>query len=291
MSLNEGDQDMSYNQLEWLSADGTPLFACEWKPEQTVEIKAVIGLIHGMGEHMGRYHHVAEMLNAEGYMVLGFDQRGHGQTEGKRGHTPSYETLLEGVDIILAHAKQNYPGIPLFLYGHSMGGNVALNYLLRRKPKIAGAIVTGPWLKLAFKPPSLQAVIGRLIEWIYPKFTSNRPLAVENLTSDPDMQQRYISDKLGHGQITTKFYFGITRAGLWALKHASEISVPLLLMHGGDDRVTSIHASKQFAEQAGIKCTWIEWPSYKHELQNELERESVFVAIRKWLNEQLALKT
>ncbi|WP_373230880.1 lysophospholipase [Cohnella sp.] len=284
---------MSYKQMNWKSADGTRIFACEWIPDQPIEIKAVIGLVHGMGEHIGRYIHVAQTLIEEGYAVLGFDQRGHGQTEGKRGHTPSYEALLEGIDKLLAEAQRKYPGKPLFLYGHSMGGNVTLNFLLRRKPDIAGAIVTGPWLKLAFKPPSIQAAIGRIIEWIYPKYTNNRPLAVGNLTSDPVMQQHYITDELGHGLITAKFYFGVTRAGIWALNHAfelKELKVPLLLMHGGDDRVTSLPASKQFADQAGANCTWREWPGYKHELQNEVGREDIFTVIKEWLNNQLTIK-
>jgi len=274
-------------KMEWLCADGTRMYACEWKPEQRGEVRAVIGLIHGMGEHMGRYTHVAEMLNAEGYAVIGFDQRGHGHTEGKRGHVSSYDGLLEGVDLLLAEARRKYSGIPVFLYGHSMGGNVTLNYILRRQPTIAGAIVSGPWLKLAFKPPSLQAVIGRLVERIYPKFTNNRPIRADNLTTDPVMIERYVTDKLGHGQITAKFFFGVQGAGKWALEHASELTVPLLLMHGGDDKVTSIHASKQFAEEASKLVTWREWPGFKHELHNETRREEVFVVIREWLAEQL----
>jgi alpha-beta hydrolase superfamily lysophospholipase len=278
---------MSHKSLEWLCADGTRMYACEWCLDPAETAIAVIGIVHGMGEHTGRYTHVAKMLNAEGYAVLGFDQRGHGRTEGKRGHTPSYQALLEGVDLMLAEAQRRYPAIPVFLYGHSMGGNVTLNYLLRRQPRLAGAIVTGPWLKLAFKPPSLQAAVGRMIEWIYPKFTNHRPMVAENLTSDPAMIKRYVQDKLGHGQITAKFYFGVHRAGHWALAHADQLSVPLLLMHGGDDYVTSLVASKQFAEQAGSRCTWVEWPGFKHEIHNEIGREKVFIVIRRWLNERI----
>jgi alpha-beta hydrolase superfamily lysophospholipase len=278
---------MSYNELNWQCTDGTRMFACEWKPEHTGQVRAVIGIVHGMGEHMGRYSHVANMLNEQGYAVLGFDQRGHGHTRGQRGHAPSYNSLLEGIDILLAEAKTKYPDIPLFLYGHSMGGNLTLNYLLRRKPQLAGAIVTGPWLKLAFKPPSLQTAIGSIVEWIYPKYTNNRPLKADNLTSDPAMIDRYVNDPLGHGHITAKYFFAIQRAGVWANQHASQLSIPILLMHGGDDRVTSLPASKQFAEQAGTMVTWMEWPGYKHELQNEIGREEVFTVIRNWLNAQL----
>jgi alpha-beta hydrolase superfamily lysophospholipase len=279
---------MGYREIEWKSADGTAMFACEWSPDPSKPLRAVVGIVHGMGEHMGRYSHVAEMLTAEGYGVIGFDQRGHGRTAGKRGHVPAYEGLLEGVDFILGEARSKHPGAPLFLFGHSMGGNVTLNYLLRRQPDIHGAIVTGPWLKLAFKPPSLQAVIGRVIEKIYPKYTNSRPMVADHLTSDPAMIERYVKDKLGHGQITAKFYFGVHRAGNWALEHAKELKVPLLLMHGGDDQVTSIHASKQFAESTPALSSWKEWPGFKHELHNETGREEVFAVIRGWLDRQLA---
>jgi alpha-beta hydrolase superfamily lysophospholipase len=278
---------MSYREMEWKSADGNQMFACEWSPDQPQKLRAVVGFVHGMGEHMGRYSHVAERLTAEGYAVIGFDQRGHGRTHGKRGHVPSYEGLLEGVDYLIAEAQKTYPAIPLFLFGHSMGGNITLNYLLRRQPNIAGAVVTGPWLKLAFKPPSLQSAIGRIIEKIYPKYTNSRPMRAEHLTSDPEMIERYVNDKLGHGQITAKFYFGVHRAGIWALEHAKELRVPLLLMHGGDDRVTSIRASQQFAEQSKELTRWHEWPGYKHELHNESGREEVFAVILAWLEEQL----
>ncbi|MFC5405898.1 alpha/beta hydrolase [Cohnella soli] len=279
---------MSFSEKEWRCSDGTTMYACEWLPENATDVPAVIGLVHGMGEHMGRYAHVAEMLTAAGYAVLGFDQRGHGHTVGKRGHVPHYEALLEGVDKLLAEARSRYPDVPVFLYGHSMGGNVTLNYLLRRKPDIAGAVVSGPWLKLAFKPPSLQAVIGKVIEKVYPSYSNNRPINAANLTTDPIMVERYVTDKLGHGHITARFFFGVQAAGLWALDHANELSVPILLMHGGDDKVTSLPASKRFAEAAPpALVTWREWPSYKHELHNEIGREDVFEVVRDWLARRL----
>jgi len=280
---------MSYKDLQWVCKDGTKTYACIWMPNNPVKIKAVIGLVHGMGEHSGRYGHVAKMLNEDGYVVIAYDQRGHGRTEGKRGHTPSYEALLEGVETLISESARKYPELPFFLYGHSMGGNVALNYLLRRKPQIAGAIVTGPWLKLAFKPPTIQAAIGRLVEAIYPQFTSVRPMVAEHLTSDPAMIKLYKNDKLIHGKITARFYFSVHNAGLWALDHASELSVPLLLMHASEDAVTSTTASQKFAEDAGASCTWRAWPGFQHEIHNEVKREQVFKVIRDWLNDRLEI--
>lgn len=279
---------MSFKELAWTCGDGASMYACAWEPAQGAAAKAVVGLVHGMGEHMGRYGHVAEMLAAEGYAVIGFDQRGHGRTEGKRGHAPSYEALLEGVDKLLAEAAAAYPGLPTFLLGHSMGGNVALNYLLRKQPAIQGAIVTGPWLRLAFKPPSLQVALGRVIERVYPKYTNDRPLKAENLTSDPEMIARYVNDPLGHGQITAKFFFSMLRAGRWAIANADRLRVPTLIMHATEDRVTSAGASREFAANAGPLCEWMGWDGLRHEIMNELRREEVFAVIREWIAQRLA---
>ncbi|MEK0317041.1 alpha/beta hydrolase [Cohnella sp. 56] len=280
---------MTYQPISWKLSDGTLMAAGEWKAAdaRAVAPAAVVLLVHGMGEHMGRYDHVAAMLNEAGYAALGFDQRGHGRTAGKRGHTPSYEALLEGVDRLFAEAASRYPGVPVVLYGHSMGGNVALNYLLRRKPDVACAVIGSPWLRLAFAPPQAQVVLGRLVERLYPGFTNKRPMNADHLTSDPQMVERYRTDPLGHGNITARFFFGVQRAGLWAIQHAGELSVPTLLMHGDDDRVTSIAASRQFAERAGSLCVYREWHGYKHELHNELERAEVLTVVRDWIAERL----
>jgi alpha-beta hydrolase superfamily lysophospholipase len=265
------------------------MFACALSPDQRNPVKGVIGIVHGMGEHTDLYLHVAEMFNEHGFAVLMFDQRGHGHTSGQRGHAPSYEHLLEGVDLLLFEAERRYPGIPRFLYGHSMGGNVTLNYLLRRKPDISGAISTGPWLKLAFEPPLIQVAIGGILQWVYPKYSNNRPMKPDNLTTDPEMIKRIQEDPIRHGHITAKYFFGVMRAGRWALQHASELSVPLLLMHGGDDKVTSIQASKQFVQLAGERCEFREWPEFKHELHNERNRANVFAVMAEWMNRRIGI--
>ncbi|WP_219834017.1 alpha/beta hydrolase [Paenibacillus sp. R14(2021)] len=268
--------------------DGSQRYATEWKPAEEAPFRGVIAIVHGMGEHIGRYRHVADMFTAAGYAVFGFDQVGHGQTEGKRGHTGSYDMLLDGVDAMLAEAKHSYPHVPVFVYGHSMGGNVTLNYVLRRKPDIAGAIVTGPWLRLAFNPPTLQLVIARIVNRLFPAYTNKRPMNGDHLTSDPVMIKRYQEDPLGHGSITARYFLSVQSAGQWALKHASEWRVPLLLMHGGTDKVTSLTASKQFADMVGAPCTFMEWTGLKHELHNELDRDEVFDVMRDWLKERAA---
>ncbi|REE69541.1 alpha-beta hydrolase superfamily lysophospholipase [Paenibacillus taihuensis] len=274
---------MNERNFELVCEDGTRRFAAEWRGTGDEPVRGVVAIVHGMGEHLGRYAHVAEVLTGAGYAAFGFDQLGHGRTEGKRGHTAAYDGLLDGVGAMLAEARKQYPGVPIYILAHSMGGNVALNYILRRKPDIAGAIVTGPWLKLAFNPPPLQVVAARIVQRLFPAYTTSRPMKGDHLTSDPVMIKRYQEDPLGHGAITARFFFSVQSAGLWALKHASKWKLPLLLMHGGNDKVTSIHASRQFAKAAGPLCTFMEWPDYKHELHNETKRDEVFAVMLDWL--------
>ena len=119
---------------------------------------AVIMLTHGMGEHGLRYNHMAEYFASKNIGIIAFDIRGHGTSEGKRGHTPSYEHLMLDLDSVYVKIKETHPSVPLFLFGHSMGGNLILNFLIRKKRQVAGAIVTGPYLRLGFEPPKWKIV-------------------------------------------------------------------------------------------------------------------------------------
>lgn len=282
---------MNEREWGWKARDSKRVFAREWSPDEGRQVNAVVALAHGMGEHSGRYRHVAQALTDEGIAVFAFDQLGHGRTEGKRGHASSYDRLLEGFDRLLAEAQRRYPDIPVFLYGHSMGGNLTLNYVLRRNAKIVGAIVTSPWLKLAFEPQAIQVVAARFMERVYPKYANNHPLEPTHLTADPEMLTRLRNDELGHSQITAKFFLGVHRAARYALKHADRLRVPLLLMQGDDDKVTSVEATRQFAAKAGQLCTLCIWPGLRHELHNEIEREEVLKVIIQWLQAQLKAYT
>lgn len=278
---------MTYMEFEWRYVDGTRMFGCEWKPASERNIKATIVIVHGMGEHTGLYAHVAKTLTADGYAVFAFDQRGHGRTEGKRGDIRYYEALLDGVDFLLAEVDRRYPDLPRFLYGHSMGGNVTINYLLKRKSKLTGAIVTGPWLKLEFKGVT-RLLAERILKRIYPRNSNTRTLATDHVTSDPEMNRNDIEkDPLCHGKVTARFFINVQWAGFWALAQARELSVPMLVLHGGDDRITSIKASRQFAERACSLCTFQECPGFRHELHNELGWEDVLATVLQWLNERL----
>lgn len=269
----------------WNASDGLTLYARGWAPAAP---KAVVCLIHGHGEHVGRYEHVAAALGGAGYALLGFDLRGHGKSGGPRGHTPSYDALLDDIGMFLAQIDERYPTLPRFLYGHSMGGNLVINYALRRRPAVRGVIATGPWLELAFQPPAVQVTLGKLMNRLLPSFTQESGLETKALSHDEDVVKRYENDPLVHSKISARLFVSMYEAGLWAMQQASEFPLPLLLMHGEADRITSAEASRRFAAAVPQgKCTLRLWPGLYHEIHNEPEKEQVLQTLLDWLNTHL----
>ena len=267
---------------------GVNFYVQGWEPPKRP--KAVIALIHGFGEHTGRYEHVGEAFNKAGYILIGFDLRGHGKSEGVRGHASSYDALMEDITDFKTLVEVRYPNLPYFLYGHSMGGNLVLNYCLRCKPDVVGAIVTGPWLRLASAPPSLQVRLAKTINNIFPDFAQNSNLETAALSHDQNVVEAYDHDPLVHAQISVRLFVSIYESGLWALDHAEELSIPLLLMHGTADRITSFAASAEFAKASGKVTTWRPWDGFYHEIHNEPEKVDVIQAMIEWLDTHLKRK-
>ena len=240
-----------------------------------------------LGEHSSRYAHVAAALGAAGYVTLTFDQRGHGKSQGARGDAATYDEQMDDIKRLLAEAGERYPALPRFLYGHSMGGNLALNYALRRRTPLQGVIATGPWLRSAFDPPAWRVRTGRALYKVRPALRQPSGIDVTAVSRDPAVVQAYRADPLIHDRIALRMYFSCTDAGVWALEHATEFSLPLLLMHGSADRLTSAPASREFAAKIKDGCTYKEWEGLFHEIHNEPEQQQVFAVMCDWLNAHL----
>lgn len=265
--------------------DGLKLFAQAFEPQG--EIKAVICLVHGIGEHSSRYESLAQYFNEKNIVLLAFDLRGFGRSEGPRGHIPSYAMFMDDIGLLLEEGERRYPKKDKFLYGHSLGGNLVLNYSLRYKPFLKGVIVTSPWLKLVLEPTVLQIVLGRAIDKICPTFCQVNGISVHALSHDPEVVREYIADPLVHNRISVRLFFEASRAGLWALEHSGELNMPLLLMHGTSDGITSPEASQEFFEGASSYCTLKLWEGQYHELHNELIKDDVFNFILSWMKGQI----
>ncbi|MGD0752180.1 MAG: lysophospholipase [Anaerolineales bacterium] len=272
---------MEISEWKWKSLDGLEMYARAWAP--LGHPKAAIMLVHGHGEHVARYDHVAAALAEKGYAMLGFDLRGYGKSGGPRGHTPSYGALMDDIASFSQQTELRYAGLPRFLYGHSLGGNLVLNYALRRKPDLLGVIATGPWLRLAFDPPASQVTLGRLMNGIAPGFTQHSKLNTQGLSHDQAVVAAYENDPLVHDKISARLFVAIYESGLWALEHAAEFPLPLLLMHGAADPITSAKASQEFAQKAGNKVTLKVWDGLYHEIHNELDKAEVFKVMLDWL--------
>jgi alpha-beta hydrolase superfamily lysophospholipase len=246
-----------------------------------------VALVHGLGEHIGRFARLARRLNAAGFVAVGFDLRGHGRSGGPRGHTPSYEALMDDLADFLGEVRARYARLPLFLYGHSMGGNLVLNFCLRRGPVLQGAIATSPWLKLAIEAPPLKLALANALDPVLPGFTQKSGLEIQALSHDEQILDDYRSDPLVHDRISTRLFKSMRESGLWALKHAAEFPVPLLLMQGTADRIIFIEATREFARLAGKRVTWHAWDGMYHETHNEPGGEQVTGFTIRWMEAQL----
>jgi acylglycerol lipase len=244
--------------------------------------KAVVILVHGLGEHIQRYISWAELFKKEGIGFLGLDLPGHGLSHGRRGNIKSYSLTDEMLDILINTCRKTFPGCPVYIYGHSLGGGIVLDYLLRKKPKIKGAIVTSPWLRLSFEPPRSKVFMASVMKFILPGLVQPSGLNVDHISHDKAVVEKYKNDPLIHGKISVSLFSNAMNAADYSLAHASELTIPILLMHGSDDLITSPRGSIEFSEKTD-KVELKIWDGGYHEIHNESFRLDVFDFIMKWI--------
>ena len=277
---------MQHSEFTLVAPDGASLAYRLWIPQAGA--KAIVCLIHGLGEHTGRYAQVAATLGNAGYALLGFDQRGHGKTPGTRGVTPSFDTLLGDVQRVVDAASERFSGKPCFLYGHSMGGAWVLNFAIRRRPTLAGVIATSPLLRTAFKPPAMKLAAGKLLYRVAPNTALPNGLNLAAISRDPEVVAAYREDPLVHDKMSARLGLDLVTHGEWALAHANDFPpLPLLLVHGTADQITSPQATREFASKVKGDCTLKLWPGCYHETHNEPEREAVLQFMCNWLDTQV----
>jgi len=228
----------------------TDFYGQYWQAKNT---KAVVVLVHGMGEHSGRYKHVAKKMTENDFSVVAFDHFGHGKTTGKRGHNPSFEAVLESVSKTIEKAKEFFPNVPIFLYGHSMGGNTVINYGIKKTNDLKGIIATSPFLKLAFDPPKIKLALGKLLQKIAPSITMGNELDANDISREKVEVDKYVNDPL---------------------------------LHGTDDKIIDYKGTQEFANNSD-KATLKLYEGGYHELQNDLCKEEILQDVVNWLNSQL----
>ena len=242
-------------------------------------------ILHGYCEHSLRYPHVVEALNKADLNVYLLDHRGHGRSEGPRAAVLRFEEYLEDLDIFLRRVRERNPG-PLFLLGHSMGGLIAATYTLRRKPQLQGVVLSSPYLGLKIPLPFYKALAGRLISRILPKANITSELSPSLLTHDQAIVADYISDPDVPKIANTRWFTEASAAQAYCQAQAHTFSVPLLLMHGGDDRIADPDMSRRFASRVNRPDTkMVILDGLYHEIFNEIGREAVIKTAVDWILE------
>ena len=277
---------MQHYEFSWKNPASKDIYAQGWIPDS--EANAVFLLIHGMGEHSSRYAHVAEFLTARNIAVLANDRVGHGKSKGKRGHVDKYDQLLDDIIKLHSEATKKFPGKPVILYGHSMGGGIVLNYLLRNpKNGLKGIIASAPALQLAFEPPAFKVLLGKMMRNIYPGFSQTNEINPEHISRDKSEVENYKADSLNHNLITAETGMGLLEWGKVAIEKTGKLDIPVLLLHGTGDKLTSHKGTEQFAKKSSGDVTLKLWDNLYHELHNEPEKEEVLNFIYDWIVEKI----
>lgn len=271
---------MTTKTFGWKANDNTEIYAKSWTIDSA---KGVICLVHGLGEHINRYEHVASFFNEKGYQFYGNDHYGHGQSGGARGHTPSYDGLLDEVDTLIDIAKNENPNLPIYLYGHSMGGNIVLNYLFLRYPNIAGVIATASAIQLPNPPSAALLAVGKLMRKIYPKFAQPNGLELKYLSNDQSVIDAYVADELVHNKVSSELGLALIERGHWLVESNRKTNIPLLLMHGAEDGITSPEGTVELSKMTEGDVSLKIWKDMYHEIHNEIDKQAVLDYILNWI--------
>ncbi|MEP1471425.1 MAG: lysophospholipase [Halieaceae bacterium] len=261
------------------------VFYRHWRAQPPV--RAVILLVHGLGEHSGRYNDFADYFTEQGIAVVAPDHLGHGESPGVRSHIGSFDEFIQPLDELREAISEWYPEAPCFLVGHSMGGLITARYLLDRQDWFEGAALSAAALQTAPPPSALTLMIIRLLTLIRPT-AGVMQLDPSEVSRDADVVKRYIEDPLVHnGKITA----GLARALFKTMDEvsagSSAIRLPVLVMHGEADVMTTPAGSEAFHEAISSADKRLRiYPQLYHEIFNEPERLQVLGELRDWILER-----
>ena len=263
------------------------IYRKDWLLEDRAQTKATVVLVHGQGEHCGRYAHVAAALNAAGYDVVSGDLPGHGRSGGLRGHIDRFGQFVDVAASWIEAARARRPDAPLFLLGHSVGGLVAAR-LLQTSPlagALSGAVLTSPAVRLRFPIPAWKEAIGRRLDGVLPRLRMPSGLKEQRVTRSEDVARATLADPLMVYVASVRFYNELLRAQAAALAEAGSISLPLLLLHGGADEIIAPEPSLEFGARLASPDKDVRLlPGLHHEVLNEPERDDVLRDIVGWLD-------
>ena len=272
----------------FIGEGGLKLF---YKRYQAEPEKARIVIAHGLGEHSGRYDNVVERLLPEGISIWALDHRGHGRSDGTRGHVFSfYQYVVELSKLIGISSDGIAEGVKIFLLGHSLGGLIALRLAAEFPEIIDGLIVSSPALGVTVDIPAVKAVAGKIMSTLWPTLSLSNELDVSKISHDEDVVRAYIDDPLVHNRVTARWFTEFLSAMKAACDSAPEIKIPVLMQLAGDDHLTNADTSAKFFEALGSEDKTLHiYKDLYHEIYNEKteQRKQVLNDLNDWLMKRI----
>jgi len=274
------------------TSDGLELKCRIWAPADPV---GLIVIIHGLAEHGGRYRETAEYFAGNGWAVFAGDLRGHGQSPDAPGagrvHVNRFTDYFLDVSALIDLAREHHPQLPLFLLGHSMGGLITLSFVLQNPEGLAGAVISSPALGTHpdFQPPVLLRLLVGALDRLAPRLRFPSDLDTQAISRDPEVVRAYLEDPMVSRKVSARWYAELMRAMGRAHANAGSLTVPVLLMQSGADRLVDPEAPGRWALSAPAgQVELVEWDGLYHEMFNEPEKPEVRLRTLSWLQQQLA---
>jgi alpha-beta hydrolase superfamily lysophospholipase len=272
---------MTFIEKTVTAADGLRLYV---RRHEVEHLRGEVVIIHGFGEHSGRYGALTDHLIRHRYSVMAYDHRGHGLSDGLPGHVDRFDEYEDDLDRVLLSIRARGQSQNLFLIGHSMGGLIALRYLAKARRPIAAAVVSAPLIEVAIRVPAHKIMIARVGARVAPRLRLGNGIDPGILSRDPEVGVAYAADPLVNKVVSTRWFTEATQAMEEVKQWAPRITAPLLVMHGTEDKLASVEATKRLFDQFGSKDKELSiYKGYYHELFNEPEKQQVFDQVTQWL--------
>jgi len=259
-----------------VSRDGTRLLVRRWSPEH--EARGVIAIVPGFSDHGGRYPHLVEFARRQGLAAAAVDTRGHGKSDGLRGHVTRFADFFDDADALVGSVRSAFPGRPIYLWGHSMGGLILLGYLSDgRGQGIRAATVTAPALKITVPVPVWKDTLARTLVGLWPTLPFKSPIDADSLSRDLEVGRRYLADPLVHGVCTPSLYAAMQCQARALLDRPRDFGIPTFFAHGLGDRAISVDGTRSYFERSPLERKALRlYPDARHELHNDPIHDVVF---------------
>lgn len=267
----------------FIGKGGIEIFFQQW---EVANPKAILVIVHGLGEHSGRYGNLIDALQNKGIAIFGLDHRGFGRSGGKRGHVDSFMDYIYDLKIFVNMIRDKYPNKPVIMLGHSMGGVLALKYALTHAEDLDALILSSPGLVPAIKVPAWKKNLAIFLSSRIPSLTMPSGLDATTISRDKEVVKKYLDDPLVHDKVTPRFYVEMMNTIDECINRCGEITLPLLLFHGTADALVLDEASKIVYQKASSKDKTLKlFEGLYHETMNELEpdRKKVLKFVADWI--------